>query len=149
MFVPFATHDVVVAAHCRDLQPLILPADLTASVAFGAIRRPLLPQQLKGLSMKLFAGLLALSVSLFPNVIAPHAAIAQSPAIAGTWQGFATRGTAQIPIVIRISGSGSSLKAAFLNGPADHPDEAPASAVSFDGSHLVASFDYYARKPQD
>jgi thiol-disulfide isomerase/thioredoxin len=49
-------------------------------------------------------------------------------------------------LTISISGSGNHLKAAFLNGPADHLDAVPASSVTFDGTHLVASFDYFARK---
>ncbi len=97
--------------------------------------------------MKLLASLLALSVSVLP---VPSALFAQTPSsatIIGTWQGFATvRDTQQVPITISISGSGSELKAAFLNGPADHPDAVQASSVSFDGTHLVASFDYFARK---
>ena len=59
---------------------------------------------------------------------------------------FATvRGAQQVPITIRISRSGKKLNAAFLNGPAAHPDETPASSVTWNGSHIVASFDYFAR----
>ena len=99
--------------------------------------------------MKLFASLLVLSVgALFqaaPAQIAAPAAATSS--IVGIWQGTATaRGGAQVPVTIRISGSGAGLKLALLNGPADHPDEAPASSVTFDGTHLVASYDYFARK---
>ena len=100
--------------------------------------------------MKRFASFLALSFSVLSITLVPHSAAAQtaSPAaITGTWQGFATvRGTQQVPLTISISGSGANLKAAFLNGPAAHPDQTPASSVTFDGSHLVASFDYFARK---
>jgi thiol-disulfide isomerase/thioredoxin len=100
--------------------------------------------------MKLFASLLVLSIGALPNAFAPRDAFAQtasSATITGTWQGFATvRGVDQVPLTIRISGSNSSLKAAFLNGPAEHPDETPASSVTFDGTRLVASFDYFARK---
>jgi thiol-disulfide isomerase/thioredoxin len=92
--------------------------------------------------MKLFASFLALSVSALP-------ALGQAPStanIVGIWQGFATvRDTQQVPITIRISGKAPELRAEFLNGPADHPDATPASSVTFDGSHLVASFDYFAR----
>src|SRR5580704_16776819 len=99
--------------------------------------------------MKLFTSLLVLSVSVLPNALAPSAVPAQSPSsspIDGIWQGFATvRDTQQVPITIRISGSQSTLKAEFLNGPADHPDATPASSVTFDGTHLIASFDYFAR----
>lgn len=94
--------------------------------------------------MKRFASFLVLSFSAFSLTLAPHSVSAQT--IDGIWQGFAVRGTQQIPVTISISGSGSSLKAAFLNGPANHPDQTPASSVSFDDGHLVASFDYFARK---
>ena len=104
--------------------------------------------------MKLLVSVLALSFSVLPSTFAPSAAFGQggsvqtgsTASVVGTWQGFAdVRGT-QVPITIRVSGSGADLKAAFLNGPAERPDVAPASAVTFDGTHLVASFDYFARK---
>jgi thiol-disulfide isomerase/thioredoxin len=99
--------------------------------------------------MKLFASLLALSVSVLSASLAPSTVLAQASSstnITGIWQGFATVRDAQVPITIRISGKGSELKAEFLNGPADHPDAVPASSVAFDGSHLAANFDYFARK---
>ena len=99
--------------------------------------------------MKLLASLLALTVGVFIPTVASQPALSQTAAsvdIAGTWQGFATRDTQHIPITIKISGSGADLHAAFINGPADHPDETPASSVTFDGTHLVASFNYFARK---
>jgi thiol-disulfide isomerase/thioredoxin len=97
--------------------------------------------------MKLSASLLALSVSVLPAALSPSIVLGQSSAaITGVWQGYATvRETQQVPITIRISGSASALKAEFLNGPADHPDATPATSVTFDGKHLVASFDYFAR----
>jgi len=89
--------------------------------------------------MKRFASLIALSFSVLPSLLA-------QANISGIWQGTATvRGT-QVPITVSISGSGTDLHAAFLNGPAAHPDAVPASSVTFDGTHLVASFDYFARK---
>src|ERR1700722_13037385 len=100
--------------------------------------------------MKLFASFLPLSVSVLPAAFAPSAILAQAPPtanIVGVWQGYATvRDTQQVPITIRISGKAPELRAEFLNGPADHPDAAPASSVTFDGSHLIATFDYFARK---
>jgi thiol-disulfide isomerase/thioredoxin len=99
--------------------------------------------------MKLYASLLALTVGAFIPTLASQPAFSQtstSANIVGTWQGFATRDTQRIPLTIKISGSETDLKAAFLNGPADHPDETPASSVTFDGTHLVASFNYFARK---
>ena len=99
--------------------------------------------------MKLFASFLELSVGALLAAVAPSALLAQSSSaspIVGVWKGFATvRETQQVPITIRISGNGSSLHAEFLNGPADHPDVTPASSVTFDGTHLIASFDYFAR----
>ena len=99
--------------------------------------------------MKLFASFFALSVSALSGAFAPAGVLGQSTStspIVGIWQGYGTvRDTQQVPLTIRISGSGPSLKAEFLNGPADHPDATPASSVSFDGTHLIASFDYFAR----
>jgi len=100
--------------------------------------------------MKLLVSVLALSVSALAATLAPSTIFAQTPSttdVVGTWQGFATvRDTVQVPITIRISGSGTNLQAVFLNGPANHPDATPASSVTFDGTNLVASFDYFARK---
>lgn len=98
--------------------------------------------------MKLVASVLALSISALPALLSPAAILGQShpEGIAGVWQGYATvHETQQVPITLRISGSGSHLKADFLNGPADRPDVVTASSVSFGGGHLVASFDYFAR----
>jgi len=99
--------------------------------------------------MKLCASFLALSFSVLPFAFGPSTAFGQSSSVspvAGVWQGYATvHDTQEVPITIRISGGGPSLKAEFLNGPTDHPDATPASSVTFDGSHLIASFDYFAR----
>jgi hypothetical protein len=99
--------------------------------------------------MKLLASLLALSLGV-PSAFAASAAVPGQPSsassIAGVWQGFATVGESQqVPITILVSGSGPSLKVEFLNGPAGHPDATVASSASFDGTHLIASFDYFAR----
>jgi len=98
--------------------------------------------------MRLLAGFLALSfVATTFTFVSPAAfgQASQAETIVGVWQGSASARGGQVPISIRISGKGSKLSAAFLNGPADHPDATPASSVSFDGSHLIASFDYFAR----
>jgi thiol-disulfide isomerase/thioredoxin len=99
--------------------------------------------------MRLLAGLLALSFVITTSTFASRPAFTQATSarsIIGTWQGSATtRGGQQVPISIRISGKSPNLQAAFLNGPADHPDATPATSVSFDGTHLIASFDYFAR----
>ena len=99
--------------------------------------------------MKLFASFLAMSFSVLPFALVPSVTFAQSSSItdvAGIWQGYATvHETQEVPITIRISGSGPSLKAEFLNGPADRPEGTQATSVTFDGTHLIASFDYFAR----
>jgi thiol-disulfide isomerase/thioredoxin len=99
--------------------------------------------------MKLFASLLALSLGVLSASVATSAVPGQPSSalsIAGVWKGFATVGeTQQVPITIRISGSGPSLEVAFLNGPAGHPDATQATSATFDGTHLIASFDYFAR----
>jgi thiol-disulfide isomerase/thioredoxin len=100
-------------------------------------------------TMKLFASLLALSLGV-PSASAASAAVPGQPSsassIAGVWKGFATVGESQqVPITILISGRGPRLKVEFLNGPAGHPDATLASSASFDGTHLIASFDYFAR----
>jgi thiol-disulfide isomerase/thioredoxin len=98
--------------------------------------------------MKRFASFAVLSVLSVGVLLQTAPAQTAAPAaITGIWQGNATiRGGAQVPIAIRVSGSGADLKLALLNGPAAHPDEVPASSVTFDGTHLVASYDYFARK---
>ena len=99
--------------------------------------------------MKRFVSLLVLSAgALLQSAPAQNARpVAATNNIAGIWQGTATlRGGAQVPIALRISGSGASLKLALLNGPAAHLEESPASSVTFDGTRLVASYDYIARK---
>jgi thiol-disulfide isomerase/thioredoxin len=98
--------------------------------------------------MKLFASLLALSLGVLSASAASAAVSVQSSSassIVGVWRGFANVGGQEVPITIRISDSGPSLEVDFLNGPAGHPDATPASSASFDGTHLIASFDYFAR----
>ena len=99
--------------------------------------------------MKLFASFLALSAGVLSAAVAPSAILGQSSSVSpvvGVWKGFATvHETEQVPITIRVSRGESGLRAEFLNGPADHPDVTPASSVTFDGTHLIASFDYFAR----
>ena len=98
--------------------------------------------------MRLITSFLAVSVG-FLHAFAPSAAFGQSSSnspVVGIWQGHATvREAQQVPIVIRIEASGSTYKVELLNGPADHPDATPASSATFDGAHLIASFDYFAR----
>ena len=80
--------------------------------------------------MKLFASLLLLATS----------AIAQGP-VAGSWRGSATVHGQQVPVRLEITGSGSNLHAALLNGP----ESSPASGAVFTGNHLLITFNYYAR----
>jgi len=79
--------------------------------------------------MKLFVSSLLLCTSL----------LAQKPA--GTWEGTAISHGQQVHILLEVTGSGSSLHAALLNGP----EKSPASSVTFRGDHLVVSFNYYAK----
>jgi thiol-disulfide isomerase/thioredoxin len=80
--------------------------------------------------MKLFASFLLLATS----------AIAQGP-IAGRWAGNATVHGQQVPVRLEITGSGSNLHAALLNGP----ESSPASSAVFTGNHLLVTFNYYAK----
>jgi len=99
--------------------------------------------------MKRFAGFLVLSASVLALSSAAQAPPqSAAAAIAGVWQGFATSHDQQVPVTVRIIGGagGAGLKVAFLNGPAEHPDESAASSAAFDGAHLVANYDYFARK---
>jgi peroxiredoxin len=80
--------------------------------------------------MKLFASFLLLATS----------AIAQGP-VTGSWAGNATVHGQQVPIRLEITGSGSDLHAALLNGP----ESSPASSAVFTGNHLLLTFNYYAK----
>lgn len=100
--------------------------------------------------MKLSVGVVSLVLAALspvtPLSAQSAAGIAQgSPA--GVWQGTAAvRGGEHVPITIRIGGPSSQLKLALLNGPAAHPEESRASTVTLTGSHLLAVYDYIARR---
>src|SRR5271156_1737621 len=84
--------------------------------------------------MKLFASLFLVALS----------AAAQGPkqnAIVGPWVGDATVHGQQVPVRLEITGSGSDLHAALLNGP----ESSPASSVTLTGNHLVITFNYFAK----
>ena len=82
--------------------------------------------------MKLFVSLFLLVTS----------AIAQRPATAvGTWEGNATVHGQQVPIHLEITGNGSDLHAALINGPRAAQLQVP----SLTGNHLLLTFNYYAR----
>jgi len=84
--------------------------------------------------MKLLASLFLVAVS----------AIAQGPkqsTVVGSWTGDATVHGQQVPVRLEIAGNGNTLRAALLNGS----ERSPASGVSLVGSHLVVTFNYYAR----
>ena len=80
--------------------------------------------------MKLFASLFLLATSAF----------AQN-SIAGIWTGNATAHGQQVPVRLEISGTGSGIHAALLNGP----ESSSASSAVFTGNHLLVTFNYYAR----
>jgi peroxiredoxin len=80
--------------------------------------------------MKLFASLFLLATSAF----------AQN-SIVGIWAGNATVHGQQVPVRLDISGTGSEIHAALLNGP----ESSPASSAVFTGNHLLVTFNYYAR----
>ncbi|MGD0442853.1 MAG: TlpA disulfide reductase family protein [Edaphobacter sp.] len=84
--------------------------------------------------MKLFASLLLLAASAF----------AQTPRqgfITGTWEGNATVHGQQVPVRLEITGNGSNLHAALLNGP----ESSPASSAVFTDDHLLLTFNYFAK----
>lgn len=98
--------------------------------------------------MKLHGRVLASSLgalSLLSLASFSGAQTASSKSVVGTWQGIAKVRDAEIPITIRISDRSGKLEAAFLNGPASHPEVSPSSSAKLDGNHLSASFDYFAR----
>jgi len=84
--------------------------------------------------MKLLAGILLLATSAF-------AQSANRSPIDGIWEGFATVHGQQVPVRLQISGAGSDLKAALLNGP----EQSAGSSAVFSDDHLVVNFNYYAR----
>lgn len=79
--------------------------------------------------------LLALLLTTIP-LLAQNA-----PPIAGVYEGTVTVRGQQVPARLRITGSGTALQAALLNGP----EQAPASAVTLSGNHLLLTFNYFAR----
>src|SRR5436305_2036424 len=96
--------------------------------------------------MKLLRSFIALSIATLSWTALAQGS-ATGPFLTGVWQGSATvRGGAQVPVTIQISGVGTDLKLALLNGPAAHPDQSVASSVTLEGDHLVAVYDYFARK---
>ncbi|MEI9979367.1 MAG: TlpA disulfide reductase family protein [Edaphobacter sp.] len=84
--------------------------------------------------MKLLVGIFLLVTSALAE--APH-----QPSIAGTWEGTATVHGQQVTVVLQVSGSGDSLKAALINGP----ESSAASSAVFSGNHLLLTFNYYAK----
>ena len=84
--------------------------------------------------MKLFVSLLLLTAS----------AVGQGPkpgVISGSWYGNATVHGQQVPVRLKITGSGGDLHAALINGP----ETSSASSAVFNGNHLLLTFNYYAR----
>ena len=89
--------------------------------------------------MKLLTGFLLLSVTSF-------AQSAPAPAVSGTWNGIAISHGQPVPFALTITGTGSNLKAALINGPASFADQPQASSVTLDGDHLVVTFNYFTSK---
>jgi thiol-disulfide isomerase/thioredoxin len=103
----------------------------------------------RSLFMRVLVGVLAFSFGVAVSTLVPERGIAQTStraSIAGVWQGIATvNGDVQVPISIYFAGDGNGLTASFLNGSVEHPDTVTSSSASFDGTHLTATFDYFAR----
>jgi peroxiredoxin len=88
---------------------------------------------------QLLTGFLLLSVTAF----AQHA---PSPVVTGTWNGTAISHGQPVPFTLTITGTGTSLKAALINGSASFSDQPQASSVTLDGNHLVVAFNYFTSK---
>jgi peroxiredoxin len=84
--------------------------------------------------MKLLAGFLLLATSVL-------AYGAPGSAISGTWEGTATVHGQQVPVRLQLTGTGSNLKAALVNGP----ETSAASSATVTGNHLLVTFNYYAK----
>jgi thiol-disulfide isomerase/thioredoxin len=99
--------------------------------------------------MRVLAGMLALSVGVVSVMFVPERSFAQAvskTSLKGVWEGTATTSSGvTLPITIRVAGNGASMSASFLNGPVDRPDVVTSSSANFDGIHLTAVFDYFAR----
>ena len=89
--------------------------------------------------MKLLTGFLLVSVTTL-------AQSGPAPAVSGTWNGIAISHGQPVPFALTITGSGSNLKAALINGPASFADQPQASSVTLDGNHLVVTFSYFTSK---
>jgi peroxiredoxin len=89
--------------------------------------------------MKLLTGLFLLSFTTL-------AYAAPSPVVTGTWIGTGISHGQPVPFTLTISGSGTNLKAALINGPASFADQPQASSVTLDGDHLVVAFNYFTSK---
>jgi thiol-disulfide isomerase/thioredoxin len=64
--------------------------------------------------------------------------------VSGLWDAHVTIGGLDIPFQIEISGDGSTVSGAFLNGE----DKATSSSGRFEGNSLVLNFDQYAETLQ-
>lgn len=93
--------------------------------------------KLRKSSLILFCALLIL--------FAPHlASAAAAPSISGLWTGTVTFQGLSIPFRLEISGSGSNVEGAFLNGD----EKVTSTSGQLDGDFLVLNFDQYAEKLQ-
>ena len=80
-------------------------------------------------------------VSVLLLVTPAFAATQGQSSITGTWRGTATVHGQQVPLVLQITGGIKSLQAALRTGS----DRGRASSGVFSGTHLLLSFNYYAR----
>ena len=82
--------------------------------------------------------LLVAAILLFPIASLPLSA---QQLLGGDYDGSVTVRGEQVPIHLRLSGAGTTLSGALVNGP----ELSPASSVSLSGNHLVLNFNYFAR----
>ena len=84
--------------------------------------------------MKLFATVLLLHLVAFAQTTSPSAPN-------GIWTGTATVHGQQVPLTLELTGSATTLRASLLNGP----ERSDASAATLTRTHLLVSFNYFAR----
>ena len=86
------------------------------------------------LTMKLFATFLFLHLAAVAQSVPPSSLV-------GIWTGTATVHGQQVPLTLDLSNSSHTFSASLLNGP----EHSAASSATLTGTHLLVSFDYFAR----
>ncbi len=81
---------------------------------------------------------IALTLLLFALPCLP--ALGQTSTIAGDWTGTVLSHGQQVPIHLRLEGTGDRLTAALVNGP----ESAPATTASFSQNHLLLTYPHFA-----